>query len=290
MPSKGLPTVTRSGIFIDMRLARILAAAATFAVLLPATAAVAAPSLAAYRNLPGTAWWTDANGASVVAVDETVPARAAAGLASALRGRGQVVHEKGALRRHIAGADPFYHAGGFGGRCLIGFNARAGSTYYFLTSRHCVGAVGSTVYADAAATVPLGVVTTVTPSYDTALIRYTNTTIAKPSAVNTYPGLAPIRSFGLSAVGTRVTRSGPNGLRTGTITALNVTVNYADGAVTGLIRTNICTQPGDSGGPLFAGTVGIGITSGGTGSCASGGVSYYAAAARAGSAYGVGPY
>ena len=82
MPSKGLPTVTRSGIFIDMRLARILAAAATFAVLLPATTTVAAPSLTRYRSVPGTAWWTDANGATVVAVDESVPAGVAAGLAN----------------------------------------------------------------------------------------------------------------------------------------------------------------------------------------------------------------
>ncbi|GIF69058.1 hypothetical protein Ais01nite_70930 [Asanoa ishikariensis] len=271
-----------------MRLARILATVATLTVLLPATTAVAAPSLAAYRSLPGTAWWTSPAGETVVAVDETVPTSRVAGLRKALRDRGQVVQEKGTLRRHIAGADPFFQAGGF--RCLIGFNARAGSTYYFLTSRHCVGAVGSTVYADAAATVPLGVVTTVTPSYDTALIRYTNTTIAKPSAVNIYPGLAPISTFGTRAVGTRVTRSGPSGVRSGTVTALNVTVNYADGAVTGLIRTNICSQPGDSGGPLFAGTTGVGITSGGSGSCSTGGVSYYSPAARAGSAYGVGPY
>ncbi|MEV4537849.1 S1 family peptidase [Asanoa sp. NPDC049518] len=272
-----------------MRVTRILAAAvASVAVLLPASTAAAAPGLDRYRSLPGTAWWTDAAGATVVAVDETVPSTAAAGLEAALRGRGHLVREKGTLRRHIAGADQFFQAGGF--RCLIGFNARAGSTYYFLTSRHCVGSVGGTVYADAAATVPLGVVSVVTPGQDTALIRYTNTTIAKPSAVNTYPGLAPIRSFGSSAIGSRVTRSGPNGVRSGTVTALNVTVNYADGTVTGLIRTNICGQPGDSGGPLFAGTVGVGITSGGSGSCTTGGVSYYASAARAGSAYGVGPY
>ncbi|HTF07299.1 MAG TPA: hypothetical protein VK659_03915 [Asanoa sp.] len=55
------------------------------------------------------------------------------------------MRDSGALLRHIAGADPFYPAGGFGGRCLIGFNARAGSTYYFLTSRHCVGRVAAMI-------------------------------------------------------------------------------------------------------------------------------------------------
>jgi S1-C subfamily serine protease len=282
-----LLSVTHSGIVIDMRIARILTVViAALAVTAPATAAAAAPSLDRFRSLPGTAWWIDPDGTPVVAADETV---ATARLADALRGRARLVREPGTPRRHIAGADPFYQAGLFG-RCLIGFNARSGSTYYFLTSRHCVGAVGSTVYADAAATVPLGPVTGVAASRDIAVVRYTNTTIAKPSAVNIYPGLAPIHTFGLPAVGSRVTRSGPSGVRSGTITALNATVNYADGTVVGLIRTTICTQPGDSGGPLFAGTVGVGITSGGSGSCSSGGVSYYASAAYAGSLYGVGPY
>ncbi|MDG4824809.1 S1 family peptidase [Asanoa sp. WMMD1127] len=159
-----------------------------------------------------------------------------------------------------------------------------------ITSRHCVGAVGASVHADAAATVPLGVVAAVTPSRDTALVRYTNATIAKPSAVNTYPGLQPITSFGPGTVGQRVHRSGPSGVRSGTVTALNVTVNYADGTVTGLIRTTICSQPGDSGGPLFAATVGIGITSGGSGSCTTGGTSYYASARAAATTYGVSTY
>ncbi|GIF77143.1 S1 family peptidase [Asanoa siamensis] len=271
-----------------MRTARVLAATvAALAVLLPATAAAATPSLDTFRSLPGTAWWTDAGGRIVVSADATVGERARDGLRAALRDRGRLLRDDGTLRRHIAGGDPFHRAGG---RCLIGFNARAGSTYYFLTSRHCVGAVGGTVYADAAATVTLGVVSAVTPNRDTALVRYTDTTLAKPSAVNTYPGLQPIRAFGATAVGSRVYRSGPGGLRAGTVTALNVTVNYADGTVTGLIRATICSQPGDSGGPLFAGTTGIGITSGGSGSCTTGGVSYYASAAAAGASYGVGPY
>ena len=32
-------------------------------------------------------------------------------------------------------------------------------------------------------------------------------------------------------------------------------MNYAEGTVTGLIRTNVCAEGGDTGGPLFAGTV-----------------------------------
>lgn len=35
--------------------------------------------------------------------------------------------------------------------------------------------------------------------------------------------------------------------------ALDATVNYAEGSVSGLIRTTVCAEPGDSGGSLFSG-------------------------------------
>lgn len=64
------------------------------------------------------------------------------------------------------------------------------------------------------------------------------------------------------------------------------------GAVGGrcLIRTTVCSEPGESGGPLFAGTVGIGMNWGGSGNCATGGTSYYSSVRRAATAYGVAPY
>ncbi len=65
------------------------------------------------------------------------------------------------------------------------------------------------------------------------------------------------------------------GVSSGSVQALDQTVNYAQGAVYGLIRTNICAQPGDSGGALFAGTVALGLVSGGSGSCSTGGRVFY---------------
>jgi hypothetical protein len=253
-------------------------------------AAVAA-GLAPWSTTPGTAWWIDpTDGRPTVSVDDTVVPGTVARLAAAVRqAGGRVIREPGTLRRRIAGGDPVY--GGVGGRCSIGFNARALPTYYFLTSAHCVGALAATVFADAAHMVVLGVVAASSPGFDFALVRYTNATIAKPSAVDLYTGaLAPITAFGAATIGQAVRRSGPSGVRGGVVTAVNVTVNYADGAVHGLIRTNICSEPGDSGGPLFAGSVGIGITSGGSGSCGSGGISYFASASRAATTYGVGAY
>ncbi|MET7402405.1 S1 family peptidase [Dactylosporangium sp. NPDC005572] len=275
-----------------MRAARAFAAViALVAVALPATAAEAAPGVGAFERIAGTAWWHDpAGGRLTVSLDDTVrPATAAALSRAVTRAGGVVLREAGVLRKHIAGADPFF--GAAGGRCLIGFNARALPDSYFLTSAHCVGAVGGTVYADAAHTVVLGTVATKNAMYDYALVRYTNGTIAKPSAVNLHNGtLAPITSFGNGYVGQTVTRSGATGVRTGRITALNATVNYADGTVYGLIRASVCTEPGDSGGPLFAGSVGLGMTSGGSGNCTSGGTTYFASASRAANAYGVTPY
>lgn len=57
--------------------------------------------------------------------------------------------------------------------------------------------------------------------------------------------------------------------------ALTATVNYgADGIVTGLMRTTLCSEPGGSGGPVFATTRAIGLISGGSGNCGSGGTTF----------------
>ncbi|MER7277007.1 S1 family peptidase [Dactylosporangium sp. NPDC000244] len=259
------------------------------AVLVFASAADASPGVTAFSHTPGTAWWHDTAGRLVVSADSTVTAVDALTRAVSRSG-GTVVREPGVLRRHIAGGDPFY--GATGGRCTVGFNARSLPDYYVLASAHCVGAVGSTVYTNAARTVVLGTVATKNTMYDYALVRYTNTTLTHPSAVHLPGGaLTPIASFAPGYVGQAVTRVGATtGQRTGTITALNATVNYADGIVYGLIRTSVCSEPGDSGGPLFAGTQGIGMASGGSGNCTSGGVTYFASASRAASAYGVTAY
>ncbi|GAA3261052.1 S1 family peptidase [Dactylosporangium siamense] len=254
------------------------------AILLPTTTAEAAPSLSAFTTTPGTAWWSDET--LTVSLDDTVrPAVAAALTRAVTRQGGTVVREPGTRKPHIAGGDVF-NAGAVGGRCLIAFNAKAGATYYFLTAAHCVPAVGATVYAGTGTTTVLGVVAARDTTYDHALVRYTNTTIAKPSAV----GAQPITTFAAGTVGQAVRRAGPNGIRTGTITALNVTINYAGGTVYGLIRTTVCSEPGESGGPLYAGTAGIGINWGGSGNCATGGASYYSPVRRAATAYGVTPY
>jgi streptogrisin C len=79
-----------------------------------------------------------------------------------------------------------------------------------------------------------------------------------------------------AAVGAAICRSGSTtGWHCGTIGAKNQTVNYAQGSVSGLTRTNVCAEPGDSGGGWMSGQQGQGVTSGGSGNCTSGGTTYF---------------
>jgi S1-C subfamily serine protease len=86
--------------------------------------------------------------------------------------------------------------------------------------------------------------------------------------VDRYDGTEqPITSAGTAFVGERVCASGEaTGLTCGRVTAVDQTVDYGDGNVVhGLIETTVRTDHGDSGGPLFDGSTGLGTVSGGDG-------------------------
>ncbi|XTZ15492.1 S1 family peptidase [Micromonospora echinospora] len=237
----------------------------------------AAAVLAEVRTV-GTAWGLDpATGRMTLTFDDTVgPAEVAALRATAARAGAVLRHEPGRLTTLIAGGEAVYAAGG--GRCSLGANVRSGTTWYFVTAGHCT-ATGATWYADSGQTTVLGSRTGSSfPGNDYGIVRYTNTSIPRPSAVYTYPGLLPINGVASAYVGQRVCRTGSTtGVRCGTVLALNQTVYYAQGSVSGLIRTNVCAEPGDSGGPLYDPATGriLGILSGGSGNCTSGGTTYY---------------
>ncbi len=66
------------------------------------------------------------------------------------------------------------------------------------------------------------------------------------------------------------------GLADGRVLGLDATVNYPEGTVTGLIQTDVCAEPGDSGGSLFTRDgLAIGLTSGGSGDCTTGGETFF---------------
>ncbi|MFF2526944.1 S1 family peptidase [Streptomyces liangshanensis] len=295
--SPGLPTGT----------ARLFAAAtglvAAAALAIPATAAgaqeratvpaaerlTAASDAVLAADVPGTAWYTDrASGELVVTADRTVSAE---GIASIRRAAGadagalRVERVPGTLSRLISGGDAVYTPGG---RCTVGFNVRSGSTYYFLTAGHCTEGYPPW-YADPAHTISIGpTVGSSFPGNDYGLVRYDNPAVTHPGTV----GTVDITGAANATVGMPVTRLGSTtGVHTGTVTALNATVNYGNGdIVSGLIRTNVCAEPGDSGGPLHSGGRAIGLTSGGSGNCTSGGTTYFQPVTEALTAYGVSVY
>jgi streptogrisin C len=95
--------------------------------------------------------------------------------------------------------------------------------------------------------------------------------------VNDFQGnLLPVAGSTEAPIGAAVCRSGSTtGTHCGTIEATNQTVVYPEGAVTGLTRTNVCAEAGDSGGPWLSGDQAQGVTSGGSGDCTVGGETFF---------------
>jgi streptogrisin B len=234
----------------------------------------------ARADVPGTAWYTDqATGHVVVTADATVQAAGITKLRNAAGSRADAV----TVKRSSGVFTPLLSAGDaiYGGqyRCSLGFNVASGGTYYFLTAGHC-GKVANTWYTNSAHTTLIGPTIGYSfPGNDYALVRYDNTALSHSG------GYSAANAF----VGENVKRTGStSGTHSGTVTALNVSVHYSGGgSVSGMIQTNVCAEPGDSGGPLYDGTKALGITSGGSGDCSSGGTTFYQPVPEALSAYGV---
>ena len=278
------------------RAATIVAAAGLLGGgLLTALPAQAGVSLASARTtlesaaVPGTAVATAGNHV-LVTVDKTVTGAKYDKVASAVRAMGSyasIQRTNGVFRPDLAGGDAIY---GGGYRCSLGFSVRSGSTYYFLTAGHC-GNVASTWYSDSGQSTQVGTTDdSEFPGNDFALVRWTGS--GTPSGtVDLYGSSQDITTSGNATVGESVRRSGSTShVHSGTVQALNATVRYAEGTVTGMIQTNVCAEPGDSGGSLFDGSKALGLTSGGSGDCTSGGTTFFQPVSEALTNYGVSVY
>ncbi|MES4906526.1 S1 family peptidase [Streptomyces sp. NPDC000395] len=229
-------------------------------------------------DVGGTAWAVDEDSGSVrVDVDSTVSASELATLkkaAGASSGALHIQRTRGRITQLLSGGEPIYSSNGF--RCSAGFNVHIGASYYILTAGHCTNGYPNW---SAGLGVPIGPTAYSSfPVNDYGYVSYTNPLLVHPSNVYLYNGTyRAITGAGNAFVGMLVQRSGSTtGLRGGTVTGLNYTVNYGNGNVVyQMIRTNVCAEPGDSGGPLFSGNTAIGLTSGGSGNCQTGGVTYY---------------
>nr|WP_197972457.1 S1 family peptidase [Streptomyces gossypiisoli] len=242
-------------------------------------------------DVPGTAWAVDSKTNRVLlTVDSTVSAAELAKIKKAAGANADALTIKrtpGKFNKLIEGGDAIYASSW---RCSLGFNVRSSSgTSYFLTAGHCTDGAG-TWYANSGRTTVLGPTAGSSfPGNDYGIVRYTNTSISKPGTA----GGVDITSAATPSVGTNVIRDGSTtGTHTGQVTALNATVNYGGGdIVRGMIQTNVCAEPGDSGGPLYGSNgVAYGLTSGGSGNCTFGGTTFFQPVTEALSAYGVSVY
>lgn len=247
-------------------------------------------TLDAKVSVPGTAWAVDpvANQV-VVSIDPTVPAEHVTTIEATVASLGsgaRVERLAGELRPTISGGQAIYAGGS---RCSLGFNVVSGSTYYFLTAGHCTN-IGATWTTSSGSVIGTRTGTSF-PGNDYGIVRYA-AGVAHPGNVSLGgSSTQDITAAGNATVGQTVRRSGSTtGVHSGSVTQLNATVTYSQGRVTGLIRTTVCAEPGDSGGSLFAGSIALGLTSGGSGNCSSGGVTYFQPVTEPLSVYGVNVY
>jgi len=238
-------------------------------------------------TIPGTSWATDpTTNKVVVTADRTVSDAEWAKLTKVVDGLGskaELQRTTGEFKPFIAGGDAI---SGSGGRCSLGFNVVKGGAPYFITAGHCTEAIST--WSDSSGNEIGTNEQSSFPDNDFGLVKYTSD-VAHPSAVDLYNGSSqPITHAADATVGEKVTRSGSTTqVHTGTVTGLDATVNYGNGdIVNGLIQTDVCAEPGDSGGSLFDGDAAIGLTSGGSGDCTSGGETFFQPVTEALSTFG----
>ncbi|MEU4980127.1 S1 family peptidase [Streptomyces sp. NPDC021969] len=239
-----------------------------------------AQTLKAEASIPGTSWAIDPRTNKIlVTADSTVTGDRWDRLESTVDGLGSgmatVRKSAGTFKTFASGGDAIF---GGGARCSLGFNVTAGDgSPAFLTAGHC--GVAADQWSDAQGGQPIATVDqAVFPGEgDFALVRYDDPATQAPSEVNLGDQTLPISGAGEAAVGQEVFRMGSTtGLADGQVLGLDATVNYPEGTVTGLIQTDVCAEPGDSGGSLFTRDgLAIGLTSGGSGDCTVGGETFF---------------
>lgn len=251
----------------------------------------AAGTLKSKATIPGTSWAVDPRTNKVlVTADSTVTGARWDRLESTVHGLGSgtatLKRSAGTFKTFVSGGDAIFSQTQEGGvRCSLGFNVTASDgSPAFLTAGHC--GVAAKQWSDSQGGRPVATVDQATfPGNDFALVKYDDAGTQAPSEVNVGNGqTVQINQAADATVGQSVFRMGSTtGLHDGQVTGLDATVNFQSetdpggvDTVTGLIQTNVCAEPGDSGGSLFTqdGSA-LGLTSGGSGDCTNGGETFF---------------
>ncbi|TMR40269.1 carbohydrate-binding protein [Actinomadura geliboluensis] len=233
-------------------------------------------------------WYVDVQGNRVVVLT-SAPAEARAFVKAAGAPAGSVTVKRSDIKPrtyyNLRGGDAYYMNGS--GRCSIGFSVTRGGQPGFITAGHC-GQPGTTTtgYNQVQQGSFQG---SSFPGNDYAWVA-TNSNWTPTAKVNGYGSVQDrdVTGSTVAQAGSPVCRSGSTtGWHCGTVQVLNTSVTYPQGTVSGVTQTNVCAEPGDSGGSFIAGTQAQGTTSGGSGNCSSGGTTFFQPVNEGLSVYGL---
>ncbi|MEU8267026.1 S1 family peptidase [Sphaerisporangium sp. NPDC049002] len=156
-------------------------------------------------------------------------------------------------------------------RCSIGFSVRRGSTPGFVSAGHCGRAGNTTTGYNRVAQGTFQGSSFPTNDYSWVAVNSNWT----PRGIVSY-GNVTVTGSTVAGVGASICRSGSTtGWHCGTVQQRNTSVTYSQGTIYEVTRTNVCAEPGDSGGSFISGSQAQGVTSGGSGNCSSGGTTYF---------------
>ncbi|MEW1922602.1 carbohydrate-binding protein [Streptomyces sp. NPDC088360] len=170
----------------------------------------------------------------------------------------------------LVGGDAYY----MGGRCSIGFPITKGTQQGFATAGHCgrAGTATSGYNQVAQGTFQASIF----PGRDMAWVATNSQWTATPYVKGQGGQRVGVGGSTQSPVGASICRSGSTtGWHCGTIQQHNTSVTYPEGTISGVTRTTVCAEPGDSGGSYISGSQAQGVTSGGSGNCSSGGTTFH---------------
>lgn len=215
----------------------------------------------------------DKTNSVVVAVNRhkvDVAARSFLASVTAMHPSVRVVEEEHSPQTYadVVGGWPYYI--NFASRCSEGFAVYGG----FVSAGHC-GLPGNTV-SDHNGAVIGSFAGSSFPGNDYSFVG-TDPSVTLWGYVEGYNGLW-YYVYGSAQVpdGSGICRSGSTtGMWCGTLLDRGWTINYQQGTVYNLTRTDVCAEPGDSGGSWLSANQAQGVTSGGSGNCTSGGTTFY---------------